>query len=115
MSTATSTPSATDLRFRWRGVDANGAKKSGALIAPDAGAARAILKRDNLFIVELAARGPAPRPKTRATDVTVFTRQLASLLRAGLPLAPSLELLAQAQSSRRQGMPRIVGALARDM
>ncbi|RDK04778.1 type II secretion system F family protein [Paraburkholderia lacunae] len=108
-------PASADLRFRWRGVDADGVQKNGALIAPDADAARALLKRDKLFIVELTARGPAPRPKTRAADVTIFTRQLASLLRAGLPLAPALDLLAQTQSSRQPGMPRIVGTLARDI
>ncbi|MET3230336.1 UNVERIFIED_ORG: type IV pilus assembly protein PilC [Burkholderia sp. 1263] len=108
-------PLAADVRFKWRGVDGNGARKNGALIAPDAGSARAMLKRDNLFVVELTAQGLAPRAKARAADVTLFTRQLASLLRAGLPLAPALDLLAQAQTSRRQGMPRIIGALARDI
>ncbi|HYS67571.1 MAG TPA: type II secretion system F family protein [Paraburkholderia sp.] len=116
MSTVTTRqPLPADMRFRWRCVDADGARKTGALIAPDAGTARAMLKRDNLFIVELTAHGPAPRAKARAADVTLFTRQLASLLRAGLPLAPALDLLAQAQTSRRQGMPRIVGTLARDI
>lgn len=115
MSTATPPrPLAADTRFRWRGVDADGVRKNGALIAPDAATARSALKRDKLFIVELTAHGPAPRPKTRAADVTLFTRQLASLLRAGLPLAPALDLLAQAHTSR-QGMPRIVGAVARDI
>ncbi|MFM0205232.1 type II secretion system F family protein [Paraburkholderia fungorum] len=111
----TSPPPVAEMRFKWRGVDADGMRKAGALIAPDVSAARAMLKREKLFIVELTARGSAPRPRTCSADVTVFTRQLASLLRAGLPLAPSLDLLAQAQSSRRQGMPRIVGALARDI
>lgn len=116
MSAATTSPTpAAELRFRWRGVNADGVQKSGTLIAPDVSAARAMLKREKLFIVELTARGSAPRPRTGSANVTVFTRQLASLLRAGLPLAPSLDLLAQAQSSRRQGMPRIVGALARDI
>ncbi|MCX4147248.1 MULTISPECIES: type II secretion system F family protein [Paraburkholderia] len=116
MNTATThPPPAAEMRFRWRGVDADGVQKTGALIAPDVSTARAILKREKLFIVELAARGHAPRPQIRTTDVTVFTRQLASLLRAGLPLAPSLELLAQADGSRGQGMQRIVGALARDI
>ncbi|MFM0734252.1 type II secretion system F family protein [Paraburkholderia sediminicola] len=116
MSIATSHPlPAAEMRFKWHGVDSDGIRKAGTLIAPDVSTARAMLKRDKLFIVELTARGPAPRPQTRTTDVTVFTRQLASLLRAGLPLAPSLELLAQAQSSRRRGMPRIVGTLARDI
>lgn len=108
-------PLPADTRFKWRGVDANGVRKSGALIAPDAATARTLLKRDNLFVIELTAHGAAPRPTARAADITLFTRQLASLLRAGLPLAPALDLLAQAQTSRHQGMPRIVGALARDI
>lgn len=108
-------PQPIDTRFKWRGVDADGVRKKGALIAPDATIARAALKRDNVFVVELTAHGPAPRPAARAAEITLFTRQLASLLRAGLPLAPALELLAQAQASGRQGMPRIVGALARDI
>ncbi|HEY2605928.1 type II secretion system F family protein [Paraburkholderia sp. RL18-085-BIA-A] len=116
MNTATiHQPIAADVHFAWRGVDADGIHKSGTLVAPDAGAARTMLKRESLFIVELTARGPAPRPTARAAEVTLFTRQLASLLRAGLPLAPALDLLAQAQASSRQGMPRIVGALARDI
>jgi type IV pilus assembly protein PilC len=116
MNTATTQrPLASDTRFKWRGVDADGVRKTGALIAPDAAIARSQLKRDNLFIIELTAHGPAPRPTARAADIAIFTRQLASLLRAGLPLAPALDLLAQAQASRRQGMPRIVGALARDI
>ena len=112
---ATHRPASTDTRFRWHGVDADGNRQAGSLIAPDAGTARALLKRGNLFVVDLKAQGPAPRPKTNAADVTLFTRQLASLLRAGLPLAPALELLAHEQSSRRPGMPRIVDALARDI
>lgn len=104
-----------ETRFVWRGVDAAGAQRSGTLIAPDTDSARVILKRDNLFVVALVARGAAPRPQARAAEVTRFTRQLASLLRAGLPLAPSLELLGQAPTPRQRGMSRIVGALARDI
>ncbi|HEY3596757.1 MAG TPA: type II secretion system F family protein [Paraburkholderia sp.] len=108
--------SSEELRFGWRGIQADGTHRSGTVIAPDLATARAMIKRNDLFIVELTARGPAPRPAASGADVTRFTRQLASLLRAGLPLAPSLELLAQAPASgRRSGMPRIVGALARDI
>jgi len=105
----------TETRFRWHCVGADGSRKTGALIAPDAGTARALLKRENLFVVNLTSEGPAPRAKANAAEVTLFTRQLASLLRAGLPLAPALDLLAQPQNARRAGMPRIVGTLARDI
>ena len=108
-------PASTDTRFRWRGVNADGSRKTGVLIAPDAATARTLLKRENVFLADLKTEGPAPRPKANAAEVTLFTRQLSSLLRAGLPLAPALDLLAQPQNSRRAGMPRIVGALARDI
>jgi type IV pilus assembly protein PilC len=106
MTNRTTETEALELRFAWRGVDATGTPRSGTLIAADATAVRAVLQRDKLFIVELTARGPAPRPQAPAAEVARFTRQLASLLRAGLPLAPS---------PRRHGMSRIVGTLARDI
>ncbi|MFM0288470.1 type II secretion system F family protein [Paraburkholderia megapolitana] len=102
-----------DLRFAWQALDATGAARRGSLVAPDAAAARAMLRRDSLFVVELAVRGPALRPKARTADVTLFARQLSSLLRAGLPLAAALDLLGQAPGPR--GMPRIIAALARDI
>jgi len=109
-------PTSQDLRFRWRGIDADGTLRSGSVIAPNFAVARAKIRRDGLFIIELAARGPAPRPHASAAEVTRFTRQLASLVRAGLPLAQALELLAQAPASKRgDDMARIVGALARDI
>jgi type IV pilus assembly protein PilC len=94
-------------------MKADGARTRGKLIAPDAAAARASLARDGVIVLELDALGDAPPPKTSSADVTVFTRQLAGLLRAGLPLAGALDLLADAAS--RGGLPRIVRAVARDI
>jgi type IV pilus assembly protein PilC len=115
MTAGNSSIDARELRFDWRGVDASGAPRSGTLIAANVEAARAMLKRENLFVVALIVRGTAPRPTASGADVTRFTRQLASLLRAGLPLAPSLELLGDPSTSRQRGMSRIVSALARDI
>jgi type IV pilus assembly protein PilC len=73
---------AADLRFAWRGVDTNGATKRGRTIAADAASARAALRREGWTVLELDALGDAPPPKTSGADVTLFTRQLAGLLRA---------------------------------
>ncbi|MBP0591905.1 type II secretion system F family protein [Paraburkholderia sp. LEh10] len=106
-----------EQRFMWRAFDAQGVRRRGTVIAPDLSSARAMLKRDTLYAVEWSARGAAPRPNARTAEVTLFTRQLSSLLRAGLPLASSLELLARTsdESERTKSMPRIVSALARDI
>ena len=102
-----------DTRFEWRGVDANGAPKRGRTIAADPATARAALKRNGWTVLELTALCDAPPPKATNADITLFTRQLAGLLRAGLPLAPALELIAQ--TPVRGGLPRIVRHVARDI
>ncbi|MEZ2352862.1 type II secretion system F family protein [Caballeronia sp. RCC_10] len=102
-----------DVRFGWRGIDAEGARMSGKLIAADAASARASLRRDGVIVLELEALGDAPPAKASSADVGVFTRQLAGLLRAGLPLAGALEMLGD--SGERGGLPRIVRSLARDI
>ncbi len=53
----------------------------------------------------------AKQPRTRSRDVTAFTRQLTSLLSAGLPLVQALDLIARGQ--RRGGMPHVARGMAR--
>lgn len=102
-----------ESRYRWAGVTIDGARRRGMLIAVDPSAARAALKRTGVTVLRLEARGRAPQPAARASEVTRFARQLAGLLHAGLALAPSLELLAQA--TQRSEMPRVAAGLAREI
>jgi type IV pilus assembly protein PilC len=50
-------------------------------------------------------------PRTSARDVTAFTRQLTSLLNAGLPLVQALDLIAR--PARRGAISRVARGLAR--
>ncbi|AJK45003.1 type II secretion system F family protein [Burkholderia plantarii] len=106
-----SAPPAADRRFRWTGLARDGAQRRGTLIAVDAAAARRALRRRGITVLALDDGGPARAPAARARDVTRFTHQLGGLLRAGLPLAPALELLADAGG--RRDVPRIAAGLAR--
>src|SRR5262245_59904262 len=111
-------------RFAYTALDARGAEKTGLLDAPDVKQVAAILRGQGLFPTEVAAAGatvakpakaagkpapPAARPASRglkmelrlpfvrlasAKELAVFTRQLATLLRAGMPLLRGLEVLA---------------------
>jgi type IV pilus assembly protein PilC len=102
-----------ETRFAWRGRRRDGARCRGNVIAFDAAAARAALARDGIAVLARDARGTARPPAAGAREVTRFTRQLASLLQAGLPLAPSLEMLARTRT--RDGLPRIAAGLAREI
>jgi type IV pilus assembly protein PilC len=89
----------------------DGRRRRGTVVAPNAAAARATLRRHNIVVLALVERGKAARPKATGREVTAFTRQLASLLRAGLPLAQALELISQAPAP--SGIACIADALAR--
>ncbi len=102
-----------ELRFHWRGVTRNGASRRGTLIALSPAAARIMLKHAGITPLSLEAGNHAPPPSATAREVVIFTRQLAGLLKAGLPLAPSLEILAQTPG--RSGIPRIATGLAHEI
>ena len=102
-----------ETRFAWRGRRRDGTPCRGNIIAFDTAAARAALARDGVAVLSLDIRGTARPPAAGTREVTRFTRQLASLLQAGLPLAPSLEMLARTRT--RDGLPRIAAGLAREI
>lgn len=109
----TLTSPARDARFAWRGLDASGRAQRGIIIANNIAAARAALKHQRILVLNLTRKGWVPLGAIRATDVTLFSRQLASLLQAGLSLLPALTVIAQ--SEVRATLARTVRALMRDI
>jgi type IV pilus assembly protein PilC len=98
--------------FTYTALDARGMKKAGALEASDVTQVAVILRREGLFpiAVTLAAGGASPGkasfrwPRLRPVapkELAVFTRQLGTLIRAGLPLLRGLEVLGRQQDNSR--------------
>jgi len=96
--------------FRYRAVDASGTAVSGVLVADSAADARALLRQRGLFPESVHLVVPRavgllallPGARTRAgLQVAVFTRELAVLLRAGVPLPQALDILARQTDHRR--------------
>ncbi len=95
--------------FRYEAVDPGGSTKKGVLNADSARAARADLRNQNLVPIKVeaiaaqvdasgATRTRAFGDKLSTVEIALFTRQLASLLEAGLPLEQSFTaLLEQAE------------------
>jgi len=95
--------------FRYEAVDAAGATKKGVLNADSARSARADLRSQGLVPIkvdaiesQVDASGATARrgfgEKLSTTELALFTRQLASLLEAGLPLEQAFTaLLEQAE------------------
>jgi general secretion pathway protein F len=87
--------------YRYRAMNSNGELVSGAIAAPAAGDVAARIERlglvlvDSVTLEESGSGGSAFSlfNKPRAEDVTIFTRDLALLLRAGARINDGLELL----------------------
>jgi type IV pilus assembly protein PilC len=87
--------------FSYTAKTADGKKVESVIRAADKGAAQAELKKKNLTVSTLVEQkgakksslfGP-PRPHVKTKDIAVMTRQLSTMISAGIPLLESLEIL----------------------
>lgn len=92
--------------FAYSAVEPSGRKRSGVLEASDQSAAVAILTREGKFLLDIKEQAKATessrssqteKKRKRATrsDLALFTRRMADLSSAGLPLDRVLEVLAE--------------------
>lgn len=99
--------------FVWQGRDARGTRHDGELSAPSRQAARRLLRGKGIRIDRLAAGAKAADGSTqqiRVADTVLFTRQLATLLKAGLPLVQAFRIVGDGLENR--GLRQVVAALA---
>jgi general secretion pathway protein F len=102
--------------FAYRGLDGRGKQVNGVREAESARALRQALRRDGVFVTDShEAREKVVKGKglsrevdfksyldrVRPQDIAVLTRQLAVLLRAGIPLTESLQALAEQATSEK--------------
>jgi len=87
--------------FAYTAKGPDGKKVESVIRAADKGAAQAELKKKNLTVSSIVEQkggkkssffGP-PRPRVKTKDIAVMTRQLSTMISAGIPLLESLEIL----------------------
>jgi type IV pilus assembly protein PilC len=99
MATAVATSGAKgvkrDVPFSWAGMDKKGNRVSGKSLAPDETALRADLRRQGIAVSRVKKQSSAFKSggKVKAEDIAVFSRQLATMLAAGIPLVQSFEIV----------------------
>lgn len=85
--------------FHWRGINSTGKKVSGKIMALTDTEVRAKLTAQSIQIKKLKKRSISSFEKMRHAvkrkDITLFTRQLATMLGAGVPIVQSLHLIAE--------------------
>src|ERR1700722_2853516 len=84
-----------DVPFTWEGRDKKGNKVKGKSVAPDESALRADLRRQGIAASRIRKQSSALRSggKVKPQDISVFMRQLATMLAAGIPLVQGLEIV----------------------
>ena len=83
-----------DQAFSWEGRDRKGAKVTGRMIAANEQALRGELRRQGIAttrIKQQKASGVGGKPT--AGDIAIFSRQLSTMLGAGIPLVQAFEII----------------------
>jgi len=99
MATAVATAGAKgvkrDTPYSWAGMDKKGNRVSGKSLAPDEAALRADLRRQGIAVSRIKKQTKAFKSggKVKPEDIAVFSRQLATMLAAGIPLVQSFEIV----------------------
>jgi type IV pilus assembly protein PilC len=93
--------------YNWKGVNSYGEKRKGKIESVDEAGARAQLKR---MRIDVSHCKEAPKdmfenidffkPKVTGKDLVIFTRQLSTMIDAGLPLVQCLQILGKQQSNQ---------------
>ena len=83
---------AIERRFAWEGKDRHGKPVEGMLRATDAAAATVLLRRQGILATRVRARRAAPGKAIGHKDIALFTRQLATMMGAGVPLLTAFEI-----------------------
>jgi len=84
-----------DLPFSWEGRDRKGMKVKGRTLGQSEQAVRVELRRQGIAATRIKKQSNALRKggKVNAGDIAIFSRQLATMLGAGIPLVQAFEII----------------------
>ena len=86
--------------FAWEGTDKSGKKTKGEIKSSNANVAKAELRKQGINPTKVTKKGGGfaflakMNAKISAQDISLFTRQLATMMKAGVPLVQSFEIVA---------------------
>ncbi|HWP94801.1 MAG TPA: type II secretion system F family protein [Gammaproteobacteria bacterium] len=94
-----------EFSFTWEGTDKKGNRVSGKTLATSEVAVKAELRRQGILPIKIkkqsALSGAAKGRKITPGDIAVFMRQLATMMKAGVPLVQSFEIVGKGHENPR--------------
>ncbi|MGI9259665.1 MAG: type II secretion system F family protein [Gammaproteobacteria bacterium] len=81
--------------FQWEGTDRAGKKVKGKLVSVSESAVRSELRRQGVVPTRVRKQSTlfAKTGKVRAQDIAIFSRQLATMMTAGIPLVQAFDII----------------------
>ena len=89
--------------FNWEGVDKNNKTIRGDLRAASETVVTSTLRRQGIRVVKVKKLTMRGGGRVKERDITFFTRQLSTMMRAGVPLLQSFDIVARGHSNPRFG------------
>ena len=89
------TRSVKETTFLWEGRDRSGKTVRGEMRAGGETVVRTTLRRQGITVVKIKAQRYSRGGKIVEKDITMFTRQLATMMKAGVPLLQAFDIVAK--------------------
>jgi len=90
---ATGKTNAKEFLYEWAGKDRQGKELRGEMRAVGEAQVQASLRRQGIFMTKLKKRSMRSGKRIRPKDIALFTRQMATMMKAGVPLLQSFDIV----------------------
>ena len=87
---------AKEFNFAWEATDRKGAKLKGSTIGPTEASIKAQLRKQGLNPIKVSKKSSfklGGKGKIESQDIAIFSRQMATMMTAGVPLVQALEIV----------------------
>ena len=90
-----------DFVFEWEGRDRNGKAVRGEMRAGGEAMVNASLRRQGILVNKVKKRRMSGGKAIKGRDIAIFTRQLATMLKSGVPLLQAFDIVARGSPNPR--------------
>jgi len=90
-----------EIVFEWEGKDKNGKVVRGEMRAGGEAMVSASLRRQGILITKVKKRRMSGGKSIKQKDIAIFTRQLATMMKAGVPLIQAFDIVARGSTNPR--------------
>ncbi len=101
MATAAAARDIKDFVFEWEGKDKTGKVVRGEVRAGGEAMVSASLRRQGILVTKVKKRRMGGGRSIKQKDIAIFTRQLATMMRAGVPLLQAFDIVARGSPNPR--------------